>query len=487
MNLFATIFRRIKTWLRQRKIRRRNKEVIIKIRKVQTASNAEVENLLFAISNTGESEFQSSINNVAEIKSKVELSEVSFVDSIKITSVRKLLELYELESELNRLNRSYYSLEIRYRSIKKGKIPDTSFFDLGIRKLEKTLSDTQRGPHPVFNRESSVKLRNHFVEQEILLDKTTLFEKYADRETKRREKEEATRRQIKERLSVIETLVDQNKLNEAKTRIAILDNQLRIIGFNREKERFVKVKERYQEKELQNIKRAQELIKKKLEEQAEASRKESERKLKIENERIRQEEEYKIELEKTRQNKENQLKSLLIRKSNWEDFHKTLRQNKVVTFYHFTDRSNIDSIKLHQGLYSQQYCNLNKIEMKSGNSELGRNLDEKYKLQDYVRLSFISDHPMKHVALKEGRINDPVYLKISIDVCYFLHTRFSNMNATDKGHKNSDNLTFFRALKFDLFKKRYFDLSGHDKKFYQAEILVKTWVPIQYITNIDEF
>jgi hypothetical protein len=122
----------------------------------------------------------------------------------------------------------------------------------------------------------------------------------------------------------------------------------------------------------------------------------------------------------------------------------------------------------------------------TGNSSLGRSLDLEFGLEDYVRLSFIKDHPMKHVAMNEGRITRPYLLKVSIEVCYFENTRFSDMNAADRRHTNGDSVDFLSSLRFDLFHKRYFDLNPIEKKQHQAEVLVKTWIPAEFITNFNE-
>lgn len=110
-----------------------------------------------------------------------------------------------------------------------------------------------------------------------------------------------------------------------------------------------------------------------------------------------------------------------------------------------------------------------------------------FNLEDYVRLSFIKDHPMKHVAMNEGRITKPYLLKVSIEVCYYENTKFSNMNAADRRHTNDDSIEFLQSLRFDLFQQNYFNLNPVEKKLHQAEVLVKTWIPLEHITNINAF
>ena len=77
-------------------------------------------------------------------------------------------------------------------------------------------------------------------------------------------------------------------------------------------------------------------------------------------------------------------------------------------------------------------------------------------------------------------------LKVSTDVCYFENTRFSDMNAADKKHKTEDSIEFLNTLRFDLFEKKYFNLNTIERKQYQSEILIKTWVPAEYITNLND-
>ena len=186
---------------------------------------------------------------------------------------------------------------------------------------------------------------------------------------------------------------------------------------------------------------------------------------------------------------------LLEKKTNWQEFSDFFRQKNITSLYHFTDRDNIDSIKRNKGLYSWDYCDKSNIQIPvSGGDQNSRIYDRRYGLQDYVRLSFVKDHPMKFVALRDNRINNAVVLEISIETCYFVNTLFANMNAADskhtnsKGFSNNDTLDFIKTkVHFDLFRCRYNDLIDMDRKYYQAEILVKTWIPIEYITNINNF
>lgn len=163
-----------------------------------------------------------------------------------------------------------------------------------------------------------------------------------------------------------------------------------------------------------------------------------------------------------------------------------LNEVGITCFYHFTDKKNLDSIRTAGGLFSWDYCERNNINIpRPGGDELSRSLDKKYNLQDYVRLSFCKDHPMKHICMKSNRISQPEILIVSTEVAEFESTLFSDMNAADKQHSVGNNIDFLKKIDHTIFLRHYHFLSDHDKKKYQAEILVKTSVPIKYITNIN--
>lgn len=174
-------------------------------------------------------------------------------------------------------------------------------------------------------------------------------------------------------------------------------------------------------------------------------------------------------------------------KENYEEFRRVLEDNKIDCFYHFTERSNLDNIKKGGGLFSWNFLKKNNIDSIFGGNELSHQLDRGLGLEDYVRLSFCEKHPMMFVAVNEGRIQDPVILEIDIEVAFLKGTLFSDMNANKTGHKRGGGIEDLKNVKFDVVKKIYGNLEVLDKAYYQAEILVKTKIPIGYIRNINKF
>lgn len=170
-------------------------------------------------------------------------------------------------------------------------------------------------------------------------------------------------------------------------------------------------------------------------------------------------------------------------KQNWRDFEKIIGGHHIQVLYHFTDSSNIPSIIENGGLYSWWYCNENGIHIpKPGGNEQSRRLDCKKNYQDYVRLSFNSNHPMLYQAKHEGRIKDEVILQISPEVVYWNSTLFSNINATANEAKVGKELDDFKKINFQVATKAFY--SEETKSLSQAEILVETHIPIKYILNI---
>lgn len=175
-------------------------------------------------------------------------------------------------------------------------------------------------------------------------------------------------------------------------------------------------------------------------------------------------------------------------KSGVGQFIELLNKENIYKLYHFTDRSNIASIKKQGGLYSWFNCQERDINVCfPGGDSLSKTLDLYHNLEDFVRLSFNQNNPMMYTALRENRIIDPVILEINPDVILWYDTRFSNMNATKNGHVQGPSFNHFKSINFSIARnENYLNLSTEDKLYFQAEVLVKSFVPIDYITNINQ-
>ena len=176
-------------------------------------------------------------------------------------------------------------------------------------------------------------------------------------------------------------------------------------------------------------------------------------------------------------------------KNNYDEFKKLIEQHHITTLYHFTDRENLESIIKNGGLYSWADCEQKGISIsKPGGSLDSRNLDKRDNLQNFVRVSFVREHPMMYVAMNDGRISNPVVLEIDPEVIYWQDSLYADRNATKDGALVGSSIDDFSQLHFNSFKaKKHFDLDADEQKFYQAEVLVKNHIPLQFIKNIGNF
>jgi len=200
--------------------------------------------------------------------------------------------------------------------------------------------------------------------------------------------------------------------------------------------------------------------------------------------------ENRIELEKGFEELKHRENKLLKKyKYDWKLYRKFLNKSKIDFVYHFTDKSNLESIIKNNGLFSLKAIEKNNIIIsKSGGNELSHKLDRKKHLENYIRLSFTPKHPMMYFAMNDGRINEPVILKINSEVIYWLESKYSDNNATNRLAKIGDDFKSLPLSEIEIIKNiDYFDSPEEYKKYYQAEILIKEKIPLEYIENISEY
>jgi len=115
------------------------------------------------------------------------------------------------------------------------------------------------------------------------------------------------------------------------------------------------------------------------------------------------------------------------------------------------------------------------IASRTNSDELSRRLDSRAKLENCVRLSLCSNNPMMHVAKKEGRISDPVLLRIKLEVVSRPGVLFADRNAVRRGaliSKSPEN------IRFDIVRaESAFAIPLQLRHFYQAEVLIPSPLP----------
>ncbi len=175
-----------------------------------------------------------------------------------------------------------------------------------------------------------------------------------------------------------------------------------------------------------------------------------------------------------------QLGKPVVLKEDWYAYWLIMKNKfKDKWLYHFTDKLNIKNIKQYGGLYSWDFLEKNNIDFNPGSNSRSQNTDSDKGLVDYVRLGLNDNLPMAHRAKAEGRIHNLKWLRIDPIVLLFEGTLFSDINANSYGANYGETIEHLMNIKFDIAQSRKHEES--DRPYYQAEVLVKTHIPLMLI------
>ena len=172
-------------------------------------------------------------------------------------------------------------------------------------------------------------------------------------------------------------------------------------------------------------------------------------------------------------------------KEDFRQIYSILKTNNVCKLYHFTDKSNVDSIKKHGLLSNAQIRNL-AINPHYASSAESRDLDSKMGLGNYIRLSFAKHHPMMFTSMTVRGLR-PVVLEINPLISLMPKVYFSDRNALKRGAQIGGSSSDLRKVRFDIINSNiaYYDMNDFDQKImYQAEVLVEGRIGVEMITNI---
>lgn len=276
---------------------------------------------------------------------------------------------------------------------------------------------------------------------------------------------------LKELSGIIKSLNDESLASEYQQAISSLhslDDLLRERAIQEAEER------RRREEELARRRREEEEARQR---RIQKEREEKERRARELEEKIARE-------ERERREEIQRLKALCSLSSEADGIKQYLRDKGVMCFYHFTDKRNVEMIKKYGGLYSWFYSLNHNIPVKEyGGDKSSRQYDRGYGLEDYVRLSFCSDHPMAYRKHNEGCTL--VLLRIKADVALFKDVMFSDINAASASHKQAPGLAGLKMVNVRATKLNYVRTKDPLFAEHQAECMVRTFIPIEYIENID--
>lgn len=161
-----------------------------------------------------------------------------------------------------------------------------------------------------------------------------------------------------------------------------------------------------------------------------------------------------------------------------------LESKGIFVLYHFTVEENLPSIARTNGLLSWKRCFSKGIAYKGGGDELSRRLDRRDGLDDYVRLSFCSDHPMKWRLEQQG--HSLFLFQIDPKVLDQPGVLFSTTNATKNSAIVEKGLKGLQNINLNATQRHYVSRRDPDFDAHQAEVLVPGFVDIKYIKNFPD-
>lgn len=165
-----------------------------------------------------------------------------------------------------------------------------------------------------------------------------------------------------------------------------------------------------------------------------------------------------------------------------------LDKYKFDGIWHFTDRSNVDLIQEHGGLLS-----LGELERRGiiipvpGGNDWSHDADRMKGVQEYVHLAFVDDHPMLFRAKQEGRIPDPIWLKIDSAVLLEDNVRYTSEVSNKAGvpillPEEAIEIIDFEVL-FTRTDWRDPVIQARRQAAIKSEILIPDFVPIEKIVG----
>lgn len=175
-------------------------------------------------------------------------------------------------------------------------------------------------------------------------------------------------------------------------------------------------------------------------------------------------------------------------KPDFQDIFDELKRQQVNTLYHFTDKDNLRSIFENGGLLSNRDIVSKGIKPHYSTSEESRMMDKRANLDDYVRVSFVRENPMMFLSKQAGRVNQPVIIQVDPHIMLRPEVYFSDRNALDHQAIIGQSAQYLKNINFDLLRRPYYDIASNEglKSKYQAEVMVRNRVGIEFFLNADE-
>lgn len=164
-----------------------------------------------------------------------------------------------------------------------------------------------------------------------------------------------------------------------------------------------------------------------------------------------------------------------------------LKKFNVGCLWHFTDKRNVESIKKHGLLSWRELQRIGLVPAVPGGNQWSHDADRFSGVDNYVHLSFNQDNPMLHIAKRDKRIVDHIWLQIDLSVIG-AGTKYTDDVANKADVQMLDNNSAVEKIDFEaLFKYLDFKVEGNQERKRAAaksEILVPVMVGIDKIKGL---
>jgi len=165
-----------------------------------------------------------------------------------------------------------------------------------------------------------------------------------------------------------------------------------------------------------------------------------------------------------------------------------LQRYKFDFIWHFTDKSNLDSIQQNNGLLSWGELQRRGISVPTpGGNQWSHDADKGNGVDNYVHLAFLDDHPMLFCAKQDGRIATPIWLKINSSVLLGDGVRFSSEVSNKAGVQTLTAVEATEQIDFEVLFTRtdWRDpaIQARRRTALKSEILVPWTVPLNMIID----
>lgn len=168
-----------------------------------------------------------------------------------------------------------------------------------------------------------------------------------------------------------------------------------------------------------------------------------------------------------------------------------LRRFRIDAVWHFTDRSNLDLIREHQGLLSLAESRRRGFEVPlPGGNQWSHDADIIKGVHKYVHLAFVDEHPMLFRAKLESRIKNPVWIKINSEIILYEGVRFTKDVSNKSGVQICTPEIARDVIDFEVLFT-YMDwrdpvVKERRKVAIKSEILIPTIVPFKMIMSVKD-